>query len=296
MKSDELIDKIFQLCFQGEFEDAKLKLKSLRAEYGFIERAIHIELCVYSLTSNIDSAKELIQTLLNQDIWLNPFELETDGDLERLRELPEFKALLKSSKNHYSQQQEKKTMKIFQLNRESEEETVFCWIHGRGTNFNEFQQDYNRMKLLVGYRQVYIQSSQVYAGEKFCWDNEECAVQEIREALKTVTASRKMICGISQGGRVLLNALLQDKIDGDILMIIPAITKSEIEKIRTSDAAFSGTLRIITGSLDSCYENVCTAAELLQGRGFRVELFSMEGVGHYLPEYFNDVLEQILAK
>lgn len=293
MKRDVVIDNIFALCFEGKFDKAKEELKAFRSEFGWMERAVHMELCVYSLTNDLENAKEFILLLLDEEIWLNPIELKSDDDLNNLRELNEFRELVQFSEKKYARLKEVSEPKIINLNH-NETKKVFLWVHGRGSSLSDFQEDYKKMKSIEQYKNFYLQSSQVYAEGKYCWDDEEQAVREIKSLTESISAEKKIICGISQGGRVLFRAKMQNEIQDDILLIIPALYQSDVEEIERDGIDFEGTINIISGSVDPLYKNVCKTAEILKQKGCNIQFYSMDNVGHYLPDNFDEVLKQVI--
>lgn len=76
MRYDIQLDQAFSACMCGDFSKGEEIVNDIINNYGWIERGIHLLLCIYSCTSQREKAISLLQRLEQESVWLNPVELE----------------------------------------------------------------------------------------------------------------------------------------------------------------------------------------------------------------------------
>ncbi|MGN0144758.1 MAG: hypothetical protein ACI398_07225 [Clostridium sp.] len=294
MKYDIYIDKVFQLCSQGKFDQAEEQVNYILQTYGWIERAIHLKLCIYSIMNKKDKAKDFIQRIMENNIWINPIELESDTDVDNLRDLDEFQNLLEFSWRKFNEFSKNSKRKVYELNSNINDDVSIFFVHGRGTNFSEFKSVFGLNSVFYKKRLFYIQSGQVYAKNKYCWDDEEIALNQIEDVLRGYQTNKKIICGISQGGRILVNALIKEKIKEDLLLIMPAVSSSEVEQSKNLSVKQQGNIKIIVGDKDNCYQSVIDLAMNLKNVGYSIDVRVIQGMGHYITKELESILQEVL--
>lgn len=294
-KYDKEADEALKKGCEGDLQGALEEFVKIRKEYGLIERIVHSELCIYSLQHNIEKAKNLLELMLSKGFWLNPKELEDDRDLNNIRGLELFQKFMFNSQKKYEERKKDSKGSILRVGSSQQGSRCCFWIPGKGTNITEFKETFQTLELLDCYDCYYLQSSQVYAADRYCWDNEEKGIEEIENALIPYKEKDKLLCGISQGGRVLLNGVLTGKLSGDLFLIIPALTEKEVEAVKQYVPVYrKASICIVTGDLDLCYANTCKVSSLLREKGYKVNLFTMKKTGHYIPDDFPLLVHRLL--
>ncbi|SCP95368.1 hypothetical protein [Anaerobium acetethylicum] len=279
---DITLDRAFALCMRGDIESAVAEARVVLKEFGWIERAAHLLLCIYSITGKDNDAGELLHSMQADGIWLNPGELECDTDLDSLRGWPEFRSLVEFSKREYERLSKDVKCELIPVQNGTEGKEALYFVHGRGTSFAEFTGEF--AECFMDQKLFFIQSSQVYAKDRYCWDDEEKAIEQITAVLKSCKTNKRYICGISQGGRILVQALLQNKINDDIYLLIPAVSDKEVNLAKRIIETRCGNICVIAGEADCCCKATIELVQILRNTGYNVELKVIPGMGHFLTE------------
>lgn len=289
MRYDIQLDRAFSACMSGDFSKGEEIVNDIINNYGWIERGIHLLLCIYSCTSQREKAISLLQRLEQESVWLNPVELENDIDLDTLRDIDEFKKLQKFSWDRYSYASENAQRKIYVMGENNDAVAPIYFFHGRGTMAAEFSEDFQ--EIFEGRQVYYVQSEQVYSAGRYCWDNEERAILHIEDVLVQSNKLQKLVSGVSQGARILVNAFAQGKIKDDMLLFIPAVSKESVSMVRNANIKYEGTITIILGGRDTCFSASMKLIEILKGKGYNTRFHTINGMGHYiLPQEIKNKL------
>ena len=280
MRYDIQLDQAFSACMCGDFSKGEEIVNDIINNYGWIERGIHLLLCIYSCTSQREKAISLLQRLEQESVWLNPVELENDNDLDTLRDIDEFRTLQKFSWDRYSYASENVQRKIYFMGENKDAVAPIYFFHGRGAMLAEFSEDFQ--EIFEGRQVYYVQSEQVYSAGRYCWDNEELAILHIEDVLVQSNKLQKLISGVSQGARILVNAFAQGKIKDDMLLFIPAVSEESVSMVRNANIKYEGTLTIISGDRDACFSASMELTEVLKGKGYNARFYAINGMGHYI--------------
>ncbi|SFL29624.1 hypothetical protein SAMN05216390_11761 [Lachnospiraceae bacterium KH1T2] len=280
MKYDIQLDQAFSACSEGDFATGEKVVNAIINTYGCIERAVHLLLCIYSCTGQSEKAISLLRRLKKESIWLNPIEMENDNDLDTLRNLDEFKTLLKFSWNSYNCASKNAQAQIYTMGENKDTVAPIYFFHGRGAKLTEFSEDFQD---IFNLRQVYyVQSEQVYSRERYCWDDEHLSILQVGDVLDHSSELHKLISGVSQGARILIDAFTQGIIKNDLLLFIPAVSESSIDKVRNSNIDYEGDITIISGDRDGCFPASMELADVLAKKGFNIKCHVIKGMGHYI--------------
>lgn len=280
MNYDIQLDQGISACIRGDFYKGEKIAKDIIHDYGWIERSIHLLLCIYSCTSQNDKAISLLNQLDQEAVWINPIELKEDNDLNTIRDLDEFKKFQKFSFDMYNQASKNAKNEIYVIGEKQEEAVPIFFFHGRGATLEEFITDFE--KIFEGKQVYYVQSDQIYSAGRYCWDNEDYAIKQSIDVLNQASDLQKIVSGVSQGSRILINAFAKGKIKDDMLLFIPAVSEREVKMVRNTNIEFKGKITIITGDKDACFSSVMELSDALKDQGYTANVHVINGRGHYI--------------
>ncbi len=283
MNFDREFDVALSLCFKGEWQKALVKSCEILETYGYRECVLHMQLCIYCAMGNIEMARGTMLNILEQGIWLNPFELMNDPDLNKLHNLEEYNNILHYSRVKYEEFCNKTELKIFRKSPKSDILNKLLFIHGRGTNYEEVFESFLNISSFENTDVVTIQSNQPYSKNRFCWDDANSSKQKIEDIIRLNNYHDRILCGVSQGGRIALNVFLESQEIEKLFLVIPALTLGYEELVKLPKDLVGRKIYIISGENDMFSANVNKISNVLVDKGFKVKLHSLKEVGHYLP-------------
>lgn len=292
MRYDREFDKALSLCFQNRMLEADNILQDIIKKYGYLETALHIQLCICSLSGELERGKVILRDIRDHGIWMNPNDLAGDTDLSALRKFHEFQELLNYSKAKYEESNYKAEMKVFEHNAECRNSCKdIMLIHGRGTNYKEVCETYLDRTILKDEHVICIQSAQAYSDDRYCWDDLERSVADIQSILSTYRNDKMILAGVSQGARVAFDVFLQTDTISRLLLLIPALVNQKDELMQPPEAAEGRKIYIISGEKDMFYTSVKQTYEVIRNKGYDVTMVTMPDCGHFLPDDIDDILE-----
>lgn len=280
MNYDIKLDTALEACMHGDFFEGERIAFDIITEFGWIERAIHLILCILSCTEQRERAVSLLNDLVRNKVWLNPSELKEDHDLDAIRSLREFNELQCFSECMYEVESERARTEILIMCGDRPMNDPIYFFPGRGAKAEEFIADFG---VVFEEKQIYyVQSGQVYSANRFCWDNEDLSLKSIEAVLNESCSEKKLVSGVSQGARMLIRAFACGLIKDDLLLFIPAITDKEIRLVCNSNIRYEGRITVVTGECDACYLYVKKLINVLADRGFNINFCVVKGMGHYI--------------
>lgn len=280
MNYDIQLDLAIGICMSGDFSKGEKIANEIINKYGWVERGVHLLLCIYSCTSQNDKAISMLNKLVQEAVWLNPVELEEDNDLNTIRDLAEFKKFHQLCWDMYNHVTENLKSEIHVIGEKSDEAAPVYFFHGRGAKLEEFSADFK--EIFEGKQVYYVQSDQVYSAGRYCWDNEELASKQIDDVLDQASGLQKLVCGVSQGARILTNAFANGKIKDDMLLFIPAVSERDVQMVRNANIEYKGKITIVSGDKDACFSATMELTEVLKEKGYNVSAHVINGMGHYI--------------
>ena len=259
------------------------------------------EACAFSILGKAQAAVATLQEGLKEGIWWNPYILTADPDLRNLQTHDDFKKIVEQCEEIFSTQKENAACELFVYGNRQSEIGILC-MHARGTNVKDSVPYWLHEKDEQSYLFGFPQSSQVFGYQAYCWDNQEIALKEVEQAHKEfhkVSRIRsEIIGGASQGGKLAIELSLSKTLPGikGFIAVMPAIK---------SVAAIAALLKendhsdlkgyIIIGDQDPFYQNTLDLMAILKANKIDCQLIVKEGLGHFFPDDFPNMLSKAVA-
>jgi len=303
-----LKNKLLELYYERKYKEA-LKVAKMAYE-KFKDRITDTTFwlaCFNSLLKNKDEAIIILKNALDNGIWWSPQLLMSETDFDFIKEEKEFKEIVERCRVFFEEAQSKAKPECLLLHAESfdnkKESKLFIAIHFRGSNAEEFSEYFKKIVLKRDYILAVPQSSQISTLNKFCWDNHEAAKKEISDHYKEISNKYRLneeetiIAGASQGGALSLElALGENKLNiKKFISIIPGIKdiSSYIPLVKNGvNKGIKGF--IITGEKDFYLPMAKEFYEEARKLKLQCEFVSIKGMGHNIPENFEDYLNEAL--
>jgi len=259
------------------------------------------------LYTKLNMYKEAIDELkdsFKKGYWWAPKLLKEDPDLEPLQDLEEFKELVSKCNKLREEKQLNSVPKLKFLKPEKKKNKTYPLViilHGRNGNIEEFSKYWEMNYLRDKYILAFLQSSQVFGMNSYCWDDIELSKKEIKEQIDNLVQKYKVdlnkviITGASQGGRLAVQIALEDNLFCGFVGIIPAI--SDIDKFKElinnwEKSKMKGIM--ITGDNDRYYPNVKQLYNYMNDLDYPIKLITEKGMGHYISDKFSKHIKSSL--
>jgi len=295
----ELQEELFSLFAKGNMNDALSFIHNIKIEFPErLDKILFWEACVYSNQRKNEEAVAILEEGLKKGIWWNPAILTTDPDLQNVQTDKEFKKIVETCGKIFSSQKKNATPELFVYG-DSQSDIILLALHARGTNVKDFAPYWLNDKGEDPYLLGLPQSSQIFGYNTYCWDDQETAIKEIEEAYKelkeTFHTKSVIMGGASQGGKLSIEFCLRKRsqeITG-FIAVMPAIKDvAAIEALLKENEHSSLKGIIIIGDQDPFYKNSIELVQLLQANHIDCKLIVNEGLGHFFPQNFPELLSE----
>jgi predicted esterase len=228
--------------------------------------------------------------------------LRADPDLKSLQELREFEEIVAVCRERHAAAQatSEPELLILQPDGGAPPYPILLALHGAGENAKDFAVHW-QAATASGWLVGVPQSSQMFSPTRFTWRDLKIATQEILSHYDTMLkrhtadAHRTVLAGFSQGGRTAIWLTLSGILPArGFLGIACALPDEEIRKLlRDREPKHRGYL--IVGTKDYVYEQTRVMADLLGSYSMPIEVETIEGLAHEIPEDFGGRLIHALA-
>ncbi|WP_441294180.1 TPR end-of-group domain-containing protein [Bacillus sp. FJAT-27225] len=282
----------------GKYEEAHTLIEKAQKEFPKrLDKTIFWEACIYSIQGNQENAIAVLKEGIQKGVWWNPLALTRDPDLNNLQNNKEFQVIVNECKDIFDSYKGMSSPKLFTYGNDKSNSGLFS-LHWRGSNVKDFAPYWFDNNLLNDYLFGFPQSSQVFGYNAYCWDKQDIAVEEIitsyRDFKEKFNTKQDIIAGASQGGKLAIELSLNGNILGTkgFIAVIPAIQDlASLEGLLVrSENKIKGC--IITGDKDFFYTKTVELAKLLGENDFQCKLMVKEGLGHFFPSDFTDLLKE----
>ena len=303
-----LRNKLFALYYEKKYKEA-LKVAEIAYE-NYKDKIIETTFwlaCFNSLLKKKDKTIKILNNALDNGIWWSPQLMISESDFDFIKKYKEFKEILERCRVFFEKAQSKAKPKCLLFHPEDfnskKENKLFIAIHFRGSNAEEFEEYFKKSVLKRGYMLAVPQSSQIFTLNKFCWDNREIAKKEISNHYNEINNKYRLdeketiIAGASQGGGLSLElALGENELHiKKFISIIPGIVDvSSYIPLLKSGVSKNIKGFIITGEKDFYFQKVKELYEEAQKLKLQCKFVSIKGMGHNIPENFEDYLNEAL--
>jgi predicted esterase len=234
-------------------------------------------------------------------------QLETEKDLDSIRNRKEFKKILKKCSQIFEEKQkESKPEKlVFYPDNfdEKKKYPLFVALHWAGGNAEEFS-EYWKHVLKRGYILLVPQSSQLYGPKKYWWGNREKGRKEVIDHIikikerRNLVENNSIIAGASQGANLaLIDLLLGDtplNIQKFIGVIPPIHDVSFYVPLLKNGVRKGVRIYIIAGEKDIFTKKTKELYSEMEKAGLQCKLTIIPEIGHEFPLNFDDYIDEAL--
>ncbi|MGM0437787.1 MAG: alpha/beta hydrolase [Bacillota bacterium] len=297
MKFKRLTEEVFSLYSQEKYNQALEVVRKAKSEYPKkLHKTSHWSACLYNKLNRHREAIDELKNTFNKGFWWAPKLLTEDPDLKPLNDKKEFKELVSKCKKLRDERQSNAKPKLKVLSPEKKKNIncpLIIILHGRNGNIKEFSKYWDIPNLRDDYLLAFLQSSQVFGMNSYCWDDIELAKKEVKEQYNNIVQNYKVdtnniiIAGASQGGRLAIQLALERNIFCGFIGVIPAI--SEVDKhIESMNNSVKSNMKsvMITGDNDRYYPKVKQLYKRMNELDYPIKLITEKGMGHYISEKF----------
>lgn len=294
----ELQKELFHLFEMEQYTEIHALIE--KAQTAFPERmdkTIFWRACAYAAEGNQENAIAALREGLQQGIWWNPMVLTRDRQLSTLKNIEEFNTILDECHANLKNQEHISQPQLFTYGNTQSETGLFS-LHMRGSNVESSAAYWFNNQLLDELLFAFPQSSQVFGYNAYCWDDQSIAVDEINTAFgdfkEKFNTKQDIIAGASQGGKLAIELSLNGNTLGTkgFIAAIPAI--QDVAPLGRLLAVNENKMKgcIITGDQDPFYDKTVEFVKLLAENDFPCKLIVKEGLGHFFPDDFTDLLKE----
>lgn len=295
---------IFSL-FQKNVNEALVEIQRAEADFpDRLDKTSYWKACAYASLGDRELAIQALQHALERGIWWNPQSLERDPDLQSLQNESAYQEIVQTCRSIFEQAKPKEKAELHVFGNEQANRAIFS-LHWRGSNVDDFAPFWLEEQLLQQVHYGFPESTQYYAYNSYCWDDSTIAERDLENTYHQFIKEYKhdpnkiIIGGASQGAKVALELLISKKIfnSNRFIFVVPSVSKIEdIERLLELHKPHQLRGTMITGDQDPFYNKVTELVPLLQKYGIDCNLIVKEGMGHFFPEDFTNLLFHFIDK
>lgn len=300
--------KVYGLYSQGRHSEALEIAEKAYVQFGDkISETSYWLACLDSVLHREDRAIEILTASLDDGAWWLPKVLETEKDLDPLRNREEFKRIVERCREIFEERQ-----------RESRpERLVFCpdnfdpgekhrlivALHWKAGNMLEFSK-YWKHVLKRGYILLVPQSSQLAGDNAYCWDDWERGKDEVIRHIADMKEDYSLIeggivvAGASQGASLgIVDLVLEDTLLdlSRFIAVVPPIDDVSFFVPLLKNGVRKGVKGYILAGERDCYtQNTKDLCSEMEKAGLPYRLTVVEGLGHDFPSDFDVYLDEAL--
>jgi predicted esterase len=294
------IDIIYNYYFKKKYIEALYQTDQCLKLYKYKKQElIFMKLCILCKLNKIKDIEVLIEKILEEKCWLNPYDLIKEQDLYLIRSMDYFNSLYDFSLNcfkEYSSNQ--KYIEYCNIRNFNNESNNIMYIHGIGSNIteaiNECEVIFN--PILSSANVIIPQSEEVYLYNQYCWDNEKLASDSIRNTINKYNLKNFLLAGKSQGGRIALKLFSENPKLINLYLLIPALNSLDNMELLITKMKVNSRKKIfvITSENDFYRKNVEQFIYLLKKNNIMCKIKTLNNCAHYILESYNKSYEEAL--
>lgn len=299
---DQLRDELMRRYEAGDYAAALGLVES--NELKFPDMSAHTtfwKMCLHSLKGNKDDALSIFRKGLNGGLWWAEVVFD-DTDLDPLRDLTEFKALVAESKKRWEQEKaeiEREHVLLFPGASVKEPYPLLVVLHGRNGN-KESNLEHWEFARGMGWAILSPQSTQPLFPGSYCWDDPTAGIQDIlfhlENTLKAhgIDRERIVIGGFSQGSGMAIYAALHPETQASGFIGV-GTWWADVDSI-ASLAEYQKQVRgyFISGKSDHTLERSREIQAALKANNISLKEEIHTNLGHEFPSNFSKSLQQAL--
>ncbi|KGX83406.1 tetratricopeptide repeat protein [Pontibacillus marinus] len=285
--------KAVNLVQEGNFTEASMLLEQAKEQFPRkLDRLGHWKAGIYMLQGNHDKAISELNEVLDRGLWWKPELLMNDTELNPLKENADFQKIVEQCKEKY--EAEKKNAKAsLQVVGNPQANTSIFALHWKGSNAEDFIEQWSESPILSNYLLGFPQSSQLFSYDCYSWDNQEVAEKDVTDTFTEfsgkyhLAAKENIIAGASQGGKTAIELSTKNnstKFKGFIAIVPSFENTQEFEAMLQSNREVDVRGYVITGDKDPFYDKTIEAVDILRSNGVPCKLIVNRKMGHILPD------------
>lgn len=264
-----------------------------------LARTIFWRACFLSMAQHSEAALDVIEQGLNQGLWWHK-SVFSDGDLDAIREMPRFKALVERSQRQFDAAcgQIKPEREILVPESDGPYPLLVA-LHGRNGEKNS-NLEYWEVARQRGWLVLSPQSTQPLFPGAHCWDNAATGIQDIQLHFDEVLAAypidheRIVIGGMSQGSGMAILTAFQPKFRAKGFIGVGTWWQ-DVESIAKAVAVHPSIRGYFTSGLkDQTLERAREIQAVLKENGIPFEEEVYPELGHDFPPDFDKAFDQAM--
>lgn len=288
----EKTQQLISFVTKGNLTESQRLISEMKDEFKMkLDQISFWQACLYMFKDEKESALNELQTTLEQGYWWNPDTLRNEPDLSSLKNDKRFIKIIESCEGILKEKREN-VKAVVQRYGNSVSDTVVIIFHWRGSNIKDFSEYWLNEEIQEKYHLVFIQSSQVFGYNSYCWDDLNTAKRDILPFLNEFSGKKIILAGASQGALIAIDLTLDDLDKGiqGFFSVVPAIKGDKAFEQRLLNKEIRNKKGfILTGTKDSYYENTVKLASKLNEEGITTELTVKKELGHFFPNDFGNI-------
>jgi predicted esterase len=264
-----------------------------------LARTTFWRICLLSLGQRPNDALNILEDGLNQGLWWHKSQF-MDSDLNAIRELPRFKALVERSQVQFDAVREQaKPEREILVPECAGPYPLLVALHGHGGDKSANLEHWEAARK-AGWLVFSAQSGQPLFPGAYCWDDPASGLQDIRfhfdEVFRgyPIDRERILIGGFSQGSGMAITAALQPEFQAKGFIGV-GTWWPDVESIAKA-AAYKTSIRgyFITGLRDQTLERAREIQAVLKENGIPFEEEVWPDLGHEFPPDFGNSFEKAI--
>lgn len=294
MTFQELTNRLVQLYQEGKFEEAYNMIEQDADRFpDQSARTIFWKMCLLSLAGRSEEVISTFRQGLQSGLWWHETVL-ADSDLDAVRELPAFQALVSESQKMCMQARthiDREYSVIVPEAPTTSRYPLIITLHGRNANKDIHLPPWQAAQR-CGWLVLAAQSTQALFRGAYCWDDPQQSVADLLFYLEKVSQEysidpqRVLIAGFSQGSGMALHTALSGAIT--VQGFIGIASYWEDPNTLPQPAGEARHLRgyFVTGEKDHTLENAKEIRRALQARNIPYEEEKHPELAHDFPADF----------
>lgn len=293
------LDRIIQLYGEGNFKGALEYLNENRYEVNGIDSQIdNFAFCIAALDGDAKLAMDIFEKAIREKgFWFETSQLESDSDLDIIRNDVKFKALLEMNRRR-----EHECLGLGQAMvhvRDGKHDKGYIILHGNHENARITKGAWSE-EAVDGAFSAFLQSGQPDFHDAYHWNDREKAIADTVELIEKLKEDHPDIqswtlVGFSMSATVALDVVSRKLFKPDHLILFgPWIPYVKDERDKLSVLNQITKISVLIGDKDEdCAEHADMLVKMLADHAVQADFIKMKNTGHGFPEDLKMYLDMI---
>ncbi len=301
----EIQEAAFRLYLQRAYAEALALITQATERFPEEASAIYYwRICLTARLNDRPGALQLFEEALRAGYWYAEALLLGDSDLAPLSNTPDFDRILAVCRERAAEAQAaaKPERIILMPDTQVEPFPLLIVLHGNSANARFHQSSWSPA-VQWGWFVALLQSSQVWGPDRYVWNDQNWAAQEIRAHFAdigkayAINQNRVVLGGFSMGAETALRLALNGTLPAQAVIAVAQggpFTQQPDQWLSVLKAGNKPYCYLIAGDQDRTYEGTRKLAGLLKDHAIPHTLDIYPGMGHTFPPDFVQKLRTIL--